>query len=60
VVALLSPREPAFRHEGKGKELVRRQGEQAAVARMGRLQAEGLSPRQIAAMLDEEGIAPKR
>jgi hypothetical protein len=60
VVAWLSLREPAFRHEGRGKDLVRRQGEQAAVARMGRLQAEGLPPRQIAAKLDEEGIASKR
>jgi DNA invertase Pin-like site-specific DNA recombinase len=51
---------PAFGQRAQGGELVPDEREQAALARIKSLRAEGLSLRQIAAQLTTEGIKPKR
>jgi DNA invertase Pin-like site-specific DNA recombinase len=45
---------------GPGKHLVENAREQRIIARMKRMQAEGMSFRGIAVRLDAEGIRPKR
>jgi DNA invertase Pin-like site-specific DNA recombinase len=51
---------PHFGVHAEGKELVPDAREQAAVARIRTLRADGLSLRQICTRLDTEGIRPKR
>ncbi len=51
---------PAYGQRAQDGELVPDEAEQAAVARIRALRAQGLSYRAIAAQLDQEGIAPKR
>lgn len=51
---------PGFGQRAEGKQLVDDDREQAALARMVQLRGEGLSLRQVAVALDEEGFPPKR
>lgn len=51
---------PAYGHRAEAGELVSDDVEQAAIARICDMHAEGLSLRAIAAKLDAEGIKPKR
>jgi len=50
---------PPFGWRAEGRELVPEPGEQAIIAEIRKLSAEGLSSRQIAAKLDEGGHRPK-